>query len=44
MKKYTRFYVIRRLQSKEGEKDRSTRLSAKIQNGNIPAEELILRL
>ena len=44
MKKYTRFYVIRRLQSKEGGKDRSTRLSAKIQNGNIPADELTLRL
>ena len=44
MKKYTRFYMIRRLQSKEGGKDCSTRLSAKIQNGNIPADELTLRL
>ena len=44
MKIYTRFYVIRRLQSKEGGKNRSTRLSAKIQNGNIPADELTLRL
>ena len=44
MKKYTRFYVVRRLQSKEGGKDRSTHLSAKIQKGNIPADELTLRL
>ena len=42
MKKYTRFYVIRRLQSKEGGKDFSFRLSAKIQNSNIPAHELTL--
>ena len=42
MRKYTRFYVIRRLQSKEGGNDRSTRLCAKIQNGNIPADELIV--
>ena len=44
MKKYIRFYVIRRLQSKEGGKDRSTGLGAKIQNRNIPADELTLRL
>ena len=44
MKKYTRLYVIRRLQSKEGGKDCSARLSAKIQNGNIPADELTSRL
>ena len=30
--------------NKEGGKDRSTRLSAKIQNGNISADELTLRL
>ena len=44
MKIYTRFYMIRRLQSKEGGKDRSTHLSAKIQNGIIPADELTLKL
>ena len=44
MKKIYSFYVIRRLQSKEGGKDRSTRFSAKIQNGNITADELTLRL
>ena len=36
--------MIRRLQSKEGGKERSTRLSAKIQNGNIPAGELTFKL
>ena len=36
--------MIRRLKSKEGGKDRSTCLRAKIQNGNIPADELTLRL
>ena len=32
--------MIRRIQSKKGGKDRSTRLSALIQNGNIPADRM----